>query len=226
MTLEHHYSIFVCTLLLLIFFECQSQNSFTLGWKGGSGASLFPVEPVFKSNNIQRNVQANPQIHTGVLIAYEIADKAGIESGCQLIHHTYSYREKRSYVKNWFNQPTAIDVADLQIPVLLTYNLHHRYNASRYFKIAAGTSLDWFFSDLLLRGAPRSVKNLIVGIRTAKILEYGKMEFAIEHQYSMNRYTVKGDNYNQLNDIINTRTSFLNFSVMYFLPSKAKYPTL
>lgn len=219
--------ISLAILLSLISLKCQSQNSFTFGFKGGSGATVIPVHTVFKHQGIAQDVQMNPQILTGGIIQYEIAGKAGIESGFQFLYHTYSFKDSGGYFKNYFNEPSAIDMTSFQIPVLLNYNFHHRYNVSRYFKITAGTSLDWFSSNLFVaQGRFVSVKNLILGARAGKILEHGKLEFAIEHQYSMNRYSVNGTNYDQLNDRITTRTSFLNFSIMYFLPAKEKSTTL
>jgi hypothetical protein len=225
--LKNRVITYFAVVLCLASFECQSQNGFAVGFKGGSGVSVFPVHPVFTSNSIEKDVRINPQVHTGVVIQYEIAEKAGIESGCQIMYHSYSLKDGGSYLKKNINQSNAITVTDFQIPILLTYNVHHRYNASRYLKLAAGTSLDWLSTDLFIAWQPPvSVKNLIIGIRGGKILEYGKIEFALEHQYSLNRYMLSGVNYDQLNDRITTRISFLNFSVMYFLPAKLKSTTL
>jgi hypothetical protein len=196
----------------LLTFTCTGQSLFSFGVKNALGVSPNKLNATLTSESNVAFVR--PTIHyvKGLALQYVISNTIGIETGLHLTF--YHYRQKGEQ----FFSSNNIEVNDVQVPLLLVFKKKHEYNAFREFKFLMGTSVDWIESS----GLPEQkgwLKNLIAGIRIGSSnSKNGRIEYGLEYQYSLSRFSVPTDHYDKNFDYIDSRLNLLSINlVCYFL---------
>jgi hypothetical protein len=199
---------------------CYSQNTYSIGAKGGFGFTAPSVNATLITNSNSYNLRNNVFFSGGVLGQYLLGDLFGIETGILMTYQTYARKDLVSgSIKNFLGWNNSIGgIHDYQIPIQLIYKIKHPTNPYRHFKITAGASLDWLTTEFLKK--PHSslfISNLLLGIRMGNQRgKRGRIECGLEYEYTIggkynfNMKTEKGT------DVLNAKYSVLSFNLYYF----------
>lgn len=213
------FFIFLATMNL----PGAAQGTLSIGAKFGLGASVFPLHAMLDDNDSTWNVYSGTTLTTGILAQYLIGNRIGIESGLHLTHYSYYEKNDASIPRNrlWKSSATT-EVFNFQVPVVLFYKFAFPSNPFKDIKLAGGTSIDWLSSDLLLEPSHAlTLKNIYASVRIGNERMSGRrLEYGLEFQYSMDRYSLKGTNFNQLDQTLSSRLCVLTLNLYYFFFSK------
>jgi hypothetical protein len=211
-----------CLALGLLFLplpNLYAQHLISIGAKVGVGPTASPINPLLNSNGNGYDMRTNGHFTTGVTAQYLIGNRIGMESGMNLNCYTFNLKSDPHYsLTHYFGINPTIQVFDYQIPVQLMYKIELPRNLYKHIKLVGGTSIDWLTTLVNSRlGHALSLKNIMIGARLGKeTLKRGRMEYAVEYQYSLRRFNLNGVNYDQLDDTLNARLSMLCVSYYYF----------
>jgi hypothetical protein len=214
------YLFFIFSFTLILSSQLSySQNTYSLGAKGGFGFNAPSVNATLITNSNSYNLRNNVFFSGGVLGQYLLGDLFGIETGILMTYQTYARKDLVSgSIKNFLGWNNSVGIHDYQIPIQLIYKIKHPTNPYRHFKITAGASLDWLTTEYLKK--PHNslfISNLLLGIRMGNQKgKRGRIECGLEYQYTIggrynfNMKTDKGI------DIFNAKYSVLSFNLYYF----------
>jgi hypothetical protein len=196
-----------------------AQQQISIGAKVGVGPTASPINPLLTSKGNVYVMRTNGHFTTGVTAQYLIGNRMGMELGMNFNCYTFNIKSDPHYsLTHYFGINPAIQMFDYQIPVQLMYKIELPRNLYKHIKLVGGTSIDWLTTLVNSQlGHALSLKNIMIGARLGKeTLKRGRMEYAIEYQYSLRRFDLNGIDYNQLGDTLNARLSMLCFSYYYF----------
>jgi hypothetical protein len=204
-------------------FLCAAQGILSIGAKLGLGASVFPLHAMLDDNDSTWQVYSGTTLTTGILAQYLIGNRIGIESGLHLTHYSYYEKKDASIPRNrvWKSSATT-EVFNFQLPVALFYKFTFPSNPFKDIKLVGGTSIDWLSSDLLLQPSRAlTLKNIYTSIRIGNERVSGRrLEYGLEFQYSLDRYSLKGTTFNQPDNKLSSRLSVLTLNLYYFFYNK------
>jgi hypothetical protein len=208
--------------LLLFFgvlnFSCLAQGAFYVGAKIGAGGNVFPFYALLDVKGNVDNVYAGTTLSTGIIVNYMIAERIGFETGLNAVHYSYYKSEMTYWRKRIWKGSAAMEIADVQFPLLFLYKYNFPSKPFIDVTFSGGTSIDWLAPNLLIKpSGPMWLKNVMCCLRLGKEKMKGaRWEYGIEFQYSLDRYTENGTNYDELDYKINSRLSLLTLNLYYF----------
>lgn len=200
--------------------SCLAQGRFSSGVRFGVGGSVIPMDALVEANGSTYPVYAGTTFSTGLLITYVIGERLGFESGLLVTHYSY-FRDHHSFGRRLLKGAAEMELADFQVPLVLLHRLRLPKNPHTDFTFSVGTSLDWLATDLLIKpSSPAWLKNVIAGIRFGKEkMKGGRWEYGLEYQYSFDRFSRAGSNYNDMDYLISSRLSVLSVNICYYFLS-------
>jgi hypothetical protein len=211
-----------CTARILIFlagsaFPCVAQGILTIGGHLGTGGSVLPLHARIDSGGSVDKAYAGTTLTTGALISYMISERIGIESGLNVIHYSYYDPTSNFWRKRVWKGSAAIEIFDLQVPILLLHRLQFASNPFRDVTLATGTSLDWLSSAFLISKVKQPwLKTIHTCIRIGhETMKGRRLEIGLEFHFSANRFLVVESNYRQPDDKLYSRLSLLAVNFHY-----------
>lgn len=205
-----YLKIILLGICSLFSFTCVAQSLFSFGVKNAFGVSPNSLHATQTLQGQATTVKPSIHFVKGLALQYVIGNTFGIETGLQIVFYRYRQKGEQFFVSK------AIEVEDIQVPLLLVIRKRHLYNAAREYKFFAGTSTDWIEADGLI-GPYGWFKNLIVGARMGSSnTRNGRIEYGLEYQYSLSRFSIYSDY--PKSGIVESRLNLLSFNVVcYFL---------
>jgi hypothetical protein len=227
--MKPHSMLGLRQLLFFIFYftvlESSSQGVFQTGFKLGLGGSVVPLYTRLEAKGITNKAYTGTTLTTGGIAQYIIGNRIGIESGMHVTHYSYYYPEDSNlWRRRLWKGAAAIEMFDFQLPVVMLYRIPMPSDPFKDITLAFGTSIDWLATDFLINRSMRGawLKNIYGGVRLGKERMKGnRLVCGLEFQYSLDRFSLKGMNYNQQDMQISSRMSMLTINVYYFFSHKA-----
>jgi hypothetical protein len=214
------FSLFI---FCFVFIKGHTQGVFNTGAKIGLGASVFPLHSTLVNDGVSIDAYTGTILSTGIITQYVIARRIGIESGFHINHYSYYYPDQQKvWKRRIWKGAAAIEMFDFQVPINIVHRFPVPSDPFRDITVLAGTSIDWLATDFLVKASRATwLKNIHGGIRLGKERMRGnRLEYGFEFQYSIDRFDLKGKNYNQLDMAISSRLSALTINLYYFFFDK------
>lgn len=213
------------SILIFWFFtiNAHSQGVFHVGAKVGLGGSLFPLHSKLVNDGVSNNAYTGTVLSTGIITQYVIGRRIGFESGFHLNHNSYYYPDQKNvWRRRIWKGAAAVEMFDFQVPIVILYRFPIPSDPFRDITVSAGTSIDWLGTDFMTETSRAMwLKNIYGGVRFGKERMKGnRFEYGLEFQYSLERFDLKGKNYNQLEMEISSRLSALTINIYYFFFDK------
>lgn len=216
---------FCCTLFLYSSYSNAQRNTYSIGIKGGMGVSLPDPHSSVDVNGQSHSLRTHAFYTGGILAQYVLGNTIGIETG---ILNTYiSYSRKDLTDPSLFQSlgwDANIGVNSYQVPIQFMYLFRTGINPNVRIKLTGGIAMDWHTQGFLKQQEnPLLVSSMLLGaLIKSRSGKYGRMEYGIEYQYSLNgKYTfdVKTD---QGVSTLHTKYSVLSFNLYYFFFNREK----
>jgi hypothetical protein len=112
------------------------------------------------------------------------------------------------------------------MPVVINYKVELPRQPFRYYLVSTGTTIDWFFPDLL-SGRPSSFRpatfqNLLVAIRTGRERLRGKLEVGVELQYSFRYFDYTNHGYHPTETFVHSKLNMISLVMNYLFINKQR----
>lgn len=197
-----------------------TQNSFSMGAKIGYGTSALPMRAVLYSNGTAFPAKSGATLSTGIVGRYLISDLIGIETGAWANHYSFYKAENFRTREVYWKTAADLEVLNYQLPILLNYKLKLPQRPFNYLMLSAGTTLDWFFPDVLSGPTsafrPRAFRNLFASIKSGREKMKGKIELSIDLQYSVKHFNFTNRNYAPTETIVYSKLNMVSLNLAYF----------
>ncbi|WP_018341941.1 hypothetical protein [Cytophaga aurantiaca] len=218
--------------LYILFFSCatvlysaysSAQSVFSIGIKGGIGASLPDPNSSLDINGQSYSLRTHAFYTGGMLGQYVLGNTIGIETGILNTYQSYSRKDLTDpSLLQSLGWDANIGVNSYQIPIQFMYMFRMNSKPNMRFKLTGGIAMDWHTQGFLKKQEnPAMVSSILFGARIKNPRgKYGRIEYGLEYQYSLNgNYTfdLKTD---QGTQTLHTRYSVLSFNLYYFFFNK------
>jgi hypothetical protein len=225
-SLKENYMRILITLYFLtgMSFYTTAQNSFSFGAKIGYGTSALPMNAVLHINGTAFPAKSGATLSTGIIGRYMISDLIGIETGAYANHYSFYKTENFRNRERYWKTAADLEVLNYQLPILLNCKLKLPQRPFSYFMFSAGTTIDWFFPDLLTGHTsafrPRAFQNLFASIKSGREKLRGKMELGIDLQYSFRHFDFTNRNYGFTGTLVHSKLNMVSLNLAYFFMTR------
>jgi hypothetical protein len=206
-----------------------AQNSFNVGAKIGYGSSVFPMSVTLVSDGTSYPASSGATLSTGLSFRYMINDIIGIETGAWTTHYSFYHKTNFRTRDRYWKTAAALEILNHQLPIILNYRASLPRHPFTYLMISGGTTLDWFFPDILSGRRdsfkPSAFKNVVISIKRGKERPRSKMELGLEIQYAYRYFHFTNAGYQPTETSVISKTNMASLTLNYFFSSRQRTRT-